>query len=104
MAQRSSEKPRGSGNSSISGAADSSLQQAGQPHISTGTVPAPDGIGSNTDTVVGKGLPEDTPATQFAKAIPVMMLKLESRACGLLATWMRDTVILVDASRRAEEM
>lgn len=109
MAQRSSEKSSsgGAGNGSVRGAADSSLQQVVapvQPDLSAGPVPAHDGAGINTDIVISKGLLEDTSATQFAKAIPVMMLKLESRACGLLAAWMRDTVILVDASRRAEEM
>lgn len=46
----------------------------------------------------------DTPVTQFAKQIPALHLKLESRACGLFAAWVRDTVILIDAMGRAEEM
>lgn len=45
----------------------------------------------------------DTPPTQFAKQMPLLHLKLESRACGLLAAWVRDTIILVDAVARAEE-
>lgn len=44
----------------------------------------------------------DNPATVFARAIPVTLLKSESRACGLLAAWVRDTVILADALHRAE--
>lgn len=47
--------------------------------------------------------PEESPGVLFARKIPVMALKLESRACGLLAAWVRDTVIFVDALSRAEE-
>lgn len=50
------------------------------------------------------GSPTETPATQFVKEMPVLHLKMESRACGLLGAWVRDTVILVDASTRAEDM
>lgn len=46
----------------------------------------------------------DTPATHFAKGMPLLPLKLESRACGALAAWVRDTVVLVDALTRGEEM
>eukprot|EP00903_Cladosiphon_okamuranus_P016193 g14943.t2 len=45
----------------------------------------------------------DTPATQFARQIPLLHLKMESRAGGLLAAWVRDTIILVDALTRAED-
>lgn len=51
----------------------------------------------------GKGIEAcDNPATRFARAIPIRILKSESRACGLLAGWVRDTVILADALLRAE--
>lgn len=50
------------------------------------------------------GSSTDTPATQFAKQMPLLQLKLESRACGLLAAWVRDTVVLIDALTRAEDM
>lgn len=47
--------------------------------------------------------PPDTPATQYAKQMPVLPLKLESRAGGLLVAWVQAAVILVDALFRAEE-
>lgn len=50
------------------------------------------------------GIELDSPAIIFAKSMPVMPLKLESRACGLLAAWVRDTVIAVEAMQRAAEM
>lgn len=45
----------------------------------------------------------DTPATQYAKQMPLLPLKMESRASGLLAAWVQAAVILVDALCRAEE-
>lgn len=50
------------------------------------------------------GIELDSPAVIFAKSMPVMPLKLESRACGLLAAWVRDTVIAVEARQREAEM
>lgn len=50
------------------------------------------------------GFSADTPATEFIKQMPLLHLKLESRACGLLAAWIRDTVLLIDALTRAEEL
>lgn len=102
MTQRSTEQPRGGGacDSSVSGTPDSSLQQAaaaGQSDLLAGRVSAPDGAEGNI-------MHENNPAAQFAKSIPAIKLKLESRACGLIAAWMRDTVILVDGLRRAEDM
>lgn len=47
---------------------------------------------------------EQTPSVLFVRAMPVMALKLESRACGLLVAWVRDTVIFVDALCMAEEV
>lgn len=77
-------------------------------------------LGANSDTSTGGspsgGQGEDVgvdnsaekslecPATQFARAMPVMLLKLESRACGLLAAWVRDVVILVNVLSKAEAM
>lgn len=58
--------------------------------------------GASDDDTAGSST--DSPATKFARQIPVLHLKLESRACGLLAAWVRDTVILVDALGRAEDM
>lgn len=46
----------------------------------------------------------DTPATQYAKQMPLLPLKLDSRASGLLAAWVQAAVVLVDALCRAEEM
>ncbi|CAM9120215.1 unnamed protein product, partial [Ectocarpus sp. 13 AM-2016] len=36
-------------------------------------------------------------AIHYVKRIPILALKLESRACGLLASWVQATVVLFDA-------
>ncbi|CAM9585246.1 unnamed protein product, partial [Ectocarpus sp. 8 AP-2014] len=44
----------------------------------------------------GDGCPASS-AIHYAKKIPILALKLESRACGLLAAWVQATVVLFDA-------
>ncbi|CAM9710801.1 unnamed protein product, partial [Scytosiphon promiscuus] len=46
----------------------------------------------------------DSSATLWAREIPVLALKIESRACGLLAGWVQATVVLVEAFSRAKEL
>ena len=58
--------------------------------------------GTSGDETTGSSA--ETPATQFATQMPLFQLKMESRACGLLAAWVRDTVVLVDALARAGNM
>ena len=60
------------------------------------------GSGRTNHDVVS--MESNKPSIIFAREIPAMPLKLESRACGLLAAWIRDTVILVDAMQTAEAM
>lgn len=51
----------------------------------------------------GEHPPEvQNPGICFVRAVPVMALKLESRACGLLVAWARDAVILCDTLCTAE--
>lgn len=71
-----------------------------------------DGIGPSNGAPRGAvgadGSPNDSvpdaTAIQYAKQMPLLPLKLESRASGLLAAWVQAAVILVDASCRAEDM
>lgn len=51
--------------------------------------------GGNADGS-GDGCPASS-AIHYAKKIPILALKLESRACGLLAAWVQATVVLFDA-------
>lgn len=59
------------------------------------------GGGTTDDTT---GCSTDAPAAQYARDIPVLSLKLESRACGLLVAWVQASVLLVVELRRAEKM
>lgn len=70
---------------------------------------APDGVSKGVhsgsrDGGSGDG-PNDgcpaSPAIHYAKKIPIVALKMESRACGLLAAWVQATVVLFDALYRA---
>lgn len=78
------------------------------PYTKSGTLDPTEvgGDGGDGDILEGNAdhtSDKENPGIMFARAIPVMALKLESRACGLLAAWVRDTAVLVDALSWAHE-
>eukprot|EP00752_Nemacystus_decipiens_P006721 g6044.t1 len=86
-------------------AAEASKKEIGDAFAASKDVPVKEGGGyggAGGDDIAGSSA--DTPAAQFVKRMPLLPLKLESRAIGLLAAWVRDTVVLIDALTRAEEI
>lgn len=85
-------------------AAEASKRKIVDGGVSAKRVPGSEGGGTASNGDEGVDSLPESPATLWAKEIPVLPLKMESRACGLLAAWVQATVVLVEAFSRAREL